>query len=56
MNIIEKDLHKSRSDSYSGAEKHAEEIKLLIDGSAIEERNILREAGLDFNVNGVEKV
>jgi hypothetical protein len=56
MYIIEKDLHKSRSTSYNGAEKHAEEIKLLIDGSSIEERNILKEAGLDFNVAGVEKV
>lgn len=55
MNIIEKDLDKSRKKSFSGAEAQSEEIKLLIDGSALEERRILKEAGLDFNVAGVEK-
>ncbi len=54
-NTIEKDLVKARKESFSTTEEKKEPIKLLMETSAVEERNILREAGLDFNIKEVEK-
>lgn len=54
MSIIEKDLSRERKSSVDETNTKSESIKLLIEGNAIEERNILREAGLDFNIKKVE--
>jgi len=54
-NTIEKNLVKARKESFDTAQEKKEPIKLLMETSAVEERNILREAGLDFNIREVEK-
>jgi hypothetical protein len=53
--IIEKELERGRQSSLNSASgKKSEDMKLLMETSAVEERKILREAGLDFNLRELE--
>jgi hypothetical protein len=52
---VETDLTRSRTKSFQGlTTKKSQEMKLLMDASASEEREILKAAGLDFNIKEVE--
>lgn len=54
MSIVEKELSRGRSNSVNDTKESVKKIQLLLEGDAIEERKILAEAGLDFNIKKVE--
>lgn len=54
MSIVEKQLSRGRENSVNDTKESVKKIQLLLEGDAIEERKILAEAGLDFNIKKVE--